>query len=223
MSVTTATMQANVLHILTMDSTDTVLLARALEWLNEAVEDVAMYLPEAEFFQTSEMPLTLVVDQATYAMPSDFFQLIQVRNDDESVILNMLPRAEFDRRHPDPSSETTDTPADGTLEFDRENGRNILRVAPIPASADTFYAIVRRWHKTLSSTQGLQWDKIQRTVERRGAYYGSLEVRNFTEDAPFRAELAQVSLAKMQALQQIVTIMKPRPVRIPTVMRKGDY
>ncbi len=223
MTISTATLQAGCIKDLGQNSEDTILLERSLEWLNEALEDIQMYLPDAEFLQTSEMPLTLIVGQATYAMPPDFMQLIQIRNDDESVIIEVIPRAEFDRRHPDPSTEATAIPSDGTLEYDRVNHRNILRIAPAPDDDDVFMAIMKRWHPTLSAAQAIQWDKLQYVIARRAAYFGSLEIYPDNEFIQYRQELNTLSLNKIQALQQIVAIQKPRPNQIPTVLKKSEY
>lgn len=223
MATATSTIQANILKDLRLPSTDTTLLERALEWLKDAIEDVQEYIPEAEFFQTAEMPLTLVINQTTYAMPSDMLQLIQVRNDDESVILNLMNRSEFDRRHPDPSSEAAATPSDGTLEYDRSNNRHILRVAAKPVAADTFYAIMRRWHSSLGSSQNVQYDHLEKVLERRAVYYGSLEVFNDNEYVQFRNELNNVSIEKIKGLSRVVALQKPTSPQIPTVLKKSDY
>ena len=221
MATATTVIQANILKVLRQPSDSDLLLDRALEWLKDAIEDAQMFLPEAEFFQMSEMPLTLVVSQATYALPSDMLQLMQVRNNDESVIINMLSRDEFDRRHP--SSEDDATPNDGTLEYDRNNNRHILRLAPPPVAADTLYAIMRRWHPTLSDSQNIQYDKLEKALERRAIYYGSVEVFNDNEFTNYRAELKNISVEKFNALQRVVAIQKPHRTQVPTILRKSGY
>jgi hypothetical protein len=209
--------------MLRVNPSDAILLPRALEWLNEAIDEVQTHFPEAEFLQTSNISITMVASQSTYPLPTDFLQLLQLRNDDESVILTPLSREEFDRRHPDPSDESDDTPTDITLEYDRSNGRHILRVAPAPDAADTWYGIMRRWHPALSGTQGVQYDPLQRVLERWGAYFGSLEVYADAEHERFRGELFQNATRKLQGLGQVFAMQKPKQPQVPTVLRKSDY
>jgi len=221
----TGTIQASILKVLGVDSTDTTLLARSLEWLNEALDDAQMYLPEAEFFKTSEISMALVVNQTTYALPSDFvaFSSQQIRNDDESMIIDIINKEQFDRNHPDPSSETAAPPYDATLEFDRDNARNIIRLAPKPDATDTIYANMILWHPALSASQDIQWSKLEGALKRRAAYYGSLEIFAENEYVNFRQELDALSMAKFKALQQVVAIQKPRPKQIPIIMKKSYY
>jgi hypothetical protein len=222
-AVATSTLQANILKNLRVDSANSDLLARALQWLNRGIDKVQMYVPEAEFLQTSEMSLTLVVSQPTYPLPSDLLELRQLRNDDESVIIDIHPREKFDRLHPDPSDEDDATPRDGTLEYDRANARHILRVAPAPNATDTLYGIMRRWHPTLSGSQNIQYDKLQTTLEAWGTYQGSLEVYADPEHQPLRAEFKTNALEATQAFQQIMDAQKPKERQIPTVLKKSDY
>lgn len=223
MTVQTSDLQAQTLKTLGINSDETVLQERALNWLNEALDDVQMYIPDAEFLQVAEMPVTLVVSRATYVLPTDFMVLTQFRNDTESTILNFITRAEFDRRHPDPSTEGDATPSDVTLEYDRQSGRHVVRVGPAPVAADTCYVIMKRWHPALSASQDIQWDKLKHVLIRRAAYYGSLEIYQDNEYVQMRNELNTVSLNKIQALQGVLAMQKPRPNQIPVVLRKSDY
>jgi len=223
MTISTATLQDAVLRGLTVNSSDTLLLSRALEWLNESMDDILIYIPEAEFFQKSYMTLDTVASQPTYVLPSDFFYLNELVDVDNENSLNMLPREEFDRRHPDPDSEDEDSPADYTLEYDRANRRNLIRLAPIPDDAYTLKAAMRCWHADLSDSQDIPWDKLKYPLIRRAIYYGALEVYNSPDDAGYRSELGGVSASKIQELQHFLAAQKPKPRQIRVVLRKSDY
>jgi hypothetical protein len=156
-------------------------------------------------------------------MPENFFYLGQMRIDSESRILEMRTREEFDRLHPDPANEDEDVPYDITLEYDRNNGRHVLRFAPIPDSAYVCHGILRRWHPSLSSSQNLQYDKLETAIENGGIYEGSMSVYADPEYTQYRAELKQRWLESVQGLQQILNMQKPKPRQIPVVLRREDY
>ena len=216
---TTLTIQENILKELGLPSDNSLLLGRALRWINKTLDKLQTYVPEAEFLQTSEIKLTLVADKATYALPTDFFQLLQVRSDTDLIILNMLTREKFDREHPDPSGEETGNPSDCTFEYDRSSNRHIIRLAPIPDSTDIYYAIMRRWHPSLSSSQDVQWDKLETVLEDGGIYHGSLSIYADPEYAQLRAELKANWLEAAQGISQILALQKPKPAQIPVVLR----
>lgn len=223
MTVSTATLQSEVIKILGYNSDDTVLAARALSWLNEAMDDIMFAVPDAEFLQKSDMTLATVADQAAYPLPAEFFSLLSLVEVTNQNPLNVLTREEFDRRHPDPSSEDTDSPKDITLEYDVTNVRNIVRLAPIPDAAYTLRAVMRCWHTTLTATQSIPWDKVETVVKRRAAYYGSIELFNSPEDINYRNELNQLSMVKMNGLQNVLSRQKPRPTQIRAVLKKSEY
>jgi len=54
-------------------------------------------------------------------------------------------------------------------------------------------------------------------------YYGSLEVYAEQEYTTYRQELNGLSLNKFQALQQMLSIQKPKPRQIPAVLKKSNY
>lgn len=223
MTVNTATLQAKVIKVLGYNASDTTLLPQALEWLNEAMDDILFYIPEAEFFQKSDMTISTVADQAAYPMPTDFLALTSLVDVTNQNPLDVLTREEFDRRHPDPSDEETDAPSDVTYEYDRNNLRNVIRLGPIPDAAYTLRAVMRCWHPSLSSSQSMLWDKAESAVKRRAAYYGSIELYNSPEDIHFRNELDTLSMRKLDALRGLLASQKPRPTQVPAILRKSDY
>ena len=225
MATATATIQQNVLRGLGIPYNDTVMLDRALRWLNKTLDKIQGFMPDVEFLQVSEMPLTLVVGQATYALPSDFmaFSQPQIRNDSEGIIINIIPRDEFDRLHPDPSSESNAPTSDATLEYDRDNNRHILRFCPAPDATDVVYAVMRRWHPLLSSGQNVIYDKLETALEDGAIYHGGLEVFSAPEYVNYRQELKSQWLEAVQGLQQVFAIQKPHRPQIPTVLKKSLY
>lgn len=223
MAISTGTVQQNVIKALGMNYSDTVLQARALRWLNKALDRIQMYIPEAEFLQVADMPLTLVVDQATYVLPSDFFQLLSLRNDTEGTIIYPMDRRDFDKAHPDPSSEDSGVPSDLTLEYDRTDARHVMRIAPPADSADVCYATMRRWHSTLASGTNLLYDKLELALENGGIYEGSMEIYADQEYAQLRGEYKQNFLETTQALTQVMSVQKPRSAQIPVIMSRSNY
>jgi hypothetical protein len=223
MTVSTSDLQASTLKLLGVNSDDTVLLARALEWLNEAMDEIMMFVPEAEFFQKSYMTIDTVASQAVYSLPSNFFYLSELVDEDNQTPLKMITREKFDRLYPDPTSDNEDSPSEYTLEYDPSRNLNVMRLWPIPDDVYTLKAVMRCWHETLSDSQDIPWDKLESAIKRRAAYYGAFEVYNSPDDAHYRAELGQLSGQKMILLQQFLAMQRPKPRQIPTVLRKSEY
>jgi hypothetical protein len=219
MTVSSATIQANILKELSVDSTNAVLLARALRWMNKAMDKFQGYIVESEFLQKSESSLNTIADQATYAMPSDFFDILSLRDDNNNTIIEKITREEFDRRHPDPSGESTGKPYEYTLEYDRSSGVSIIRLSLIPDDAYTLYAVTRNWHPTLTAGQGLIYDKLETAIEEGGIYHGALSLYSDPEYANYRAELKANWLEAVQNLSQILEMQKPKPSQIPVRLR----
>ncbi len=225
-ATTTAVMQADVLKRLQLDYTDSTLLARALDWLNKSLDRAQGYLPEAEFLQKSEIQISCVADQATYALPDNFMQLISLRDDDNGTHLEMLNREQFDRNHPDPSSEDTGAPYEFSLEFDRSTdpGTNIIRLAAIPDDTYTLYAIMRCFHPDLANgAQTILWQKLRFTLEDTATHLGSLEFYKGREHAQWRSELKGDSIESLQNIRQLLMIQKPHGRQIPVQMRRTYY
>jgi len=223
MTVSTITMQQNILKELGRNPSDTTMQSRALRWLNKTLDKMQGFMPDVEFLQTSEMTITFSDGTAYYVMPTDFFYLSQVRIDSESRILEERTREEFDRLHPYPADEDEDVPADYTFEYDRTNGRHVMRVGPIPDASYTAHGIMRRWHPSLSASQNIQYDKLQTALEDGGAYHGSLSIYADPEYTQYRSELKQNWLEAVQGIQQILNMQKPKPRQIPVVLRREDY
>jgi len=223
MTILTETIQKNVLRELGLNPADTTMQSRALRWINKSLDKLQGFIPDMEFLKTSEIEITLVDGQATYAMPADFFSMTQIRIDSETRILDEFPRAEFDRRHPDPDNETEDVPSDYTFEYDRQNGRHIIRFGPIPDSAYVCHGILKRWHPALTSSQNIQSDKLETVIEEGAIWEGSKSVYADPEYTQYRMELKTSWLESSQSFQQIMAMQKPRPKQIRVVLKKSDY
>jgi len=222
MSVQTITIQQNILKELGRNPSDTTMQERALHWLNKALDKIQAFIPDVEFLQTAEMSISFADGQATYLMPSDFFYLNQIRIDSESRILDQFSHEDFDRRHPYPADEDEDVPSDYTLEYDRTNGRHIIRVGPIPDATYDAHAIMRRWHPTLSASQGIHYEKLETALEDGGIWEGCLSIYPDPEYAQIRSEWKSRWLESVQGLQQVFNQQKPKPQQIRTVLRRGD-
>jgi hypothetical protein len=222
MTVTAATIQANILKELSVDSANTVLLARALRWMNKSMDKFQGFIIESEFLQKSESKLTTIADQATYALPADHFDMLILRDDTNKTTIQPKTREEFDRAHTDPSTESTGKPYEYTMEYDRSAGRHIMRLALIPDSTYDLYAVTRNWHPTLTSNQGLIYDKLETAIEEGGIYHGALSLYSDPEYANYRAELKSNWLEAVQNLSQILEIQKPKPAQIP-IRLKGTF
>lgn len=223
MTISAITLQQDILKELGRNPSDTLMQARALRWINKAMDNLQGFMPDVEFLQSAEMEITLVDGQAAYAMPTDFFYLSQVRIDEETRILDEYSREEFDRRHPDPANEEEDIPSDYTFEYDRSTGRHIIRFGPIPDDSYDCHGIIRRWHPSINASQGLQYDKLQTCLENGGIWEGSMSVYMDNEYTQIRGELKTKFLESVQALQQVLNMQKPRPRQIRTVLRREDY
>jgi hypothetical protein len=221
---TTAVLQANVLKRIRMNSTDTTLLARALVWLNTALDLTQGYLPDVEFMQKSEMTLSTVDGTAIYALPSDFLQLISLRDDTSGNIIDIITREQFDRNHPDPSSEEEAAPYEAAIEFDRSTGpgTSILRLAAIPDAVYVLYGIMRCFHPALSASQDTIWAKLQPVLEAGAAYQGALELWGDDEYRYWRSELKNEWLNATKAISQLLALQRVKPKRIRVVMKESD-
>jgi len=220
---TTSTIQANILKDLEVDSTSSTLLARALRWMNIAMDFITGEIPNAEFLKSSESYITTVADQATYSMPSDFFDLITLRDDTSGDgQLEILDRAEFDLRHPDPSSEDTDAPTEVTLEYNPSSAVHEMRLAPIPDDAYVLYAAMRRFHPDLATDQNPTWTKLETALQLGGVWQGSLKLYPDPEYAQIRAENKDAFLMAISGIKRILMLQAPKPNRIPVRMRRSD-
>jgi len=218
---TTAQVQADILNGLGEDATNTILLARALRWANKAYDKLVGFLPEAEFFQKSETEMTTIADQATYVMPSNWFQIVSFRDDTNSTIIAEITRQEFDRLHSDPSNESTGKPSEYTLEYDHVNKRMVIRMAPIPDDSYTCYATVRMWPDEMSSTKDPIYDKLRTALEEGGIYEGAKVIFADPEHSQYRIELQGERDAAFMAISRIVAKQKPNPPQVPIAMRKN--
>lgn len=221
MSVALSTIYTNVLKDLGINSSDTTWQNRATWWIKKALDKAEFFFPMAEFLQNSNASISTVADQATYSLPSDFFQLLHIRDDNNSTHLDILDHDEFDRNHPDPSSESTGRPSECTLEFDISSGVHILRLAPIPDDAYTIYATMRTFHPTLSGSQDLMFTKLETPLTDWAIYEGSLVVYPDNEFVNYRNELKARAIDSMGGISNILAMQKPSQPNIPTVLKKN--
>lgn len=220
---TTAIIQANILKELGFDSTSTVLLDRSLRWANKAIDRIQGYITSADFLMKAEVKLTTVADQDTYAMPSDFFQLMTLRDDSNEVSIDVWTREEFERSHPNPSGESTGKTTEVSLEFDRYSGRHVMRCAPIPDAAYVWYATMRCWHPSLSSTQNPIYSQLQTVIEHGGIYYGALAMLQDPEYANYTNKVEAEFNNSIKSIERIFNSQKLHPPQIPVVLKKSDY
>ena len=223
MSVTLSDIRDNVLKDLGLDSANSTLQTRAARWINKTLDKLQGYAPEAEFMQKSEKKLSTVADQATYSLPSTFLQLLALRDDTSATAIKIVNREQFDRNHPDPSSESTGSPNEATLEYDLDGAVHIIRLAPIPDDEYDLYAIFRQFHPALSGSQDLEYDKLQTALEDGAIYHGSLIVYLDAEYANYRAELKAQWLESAQNIGQIFAIQKPQTRNIPVILQRYNW
>lgn len=221
MTVSLATIYSNVLKDLGLNSADSTWQTRATRWINKALDKVTMVAPNAEFLQNSYMSIDTVADQATYSLPSDFIELLSLRDDNNETNIEILSHGEFDKRHLDPSGEDTDPPSECTLEFDTSSGGHMLRLAPIPDAAYTLYATMRTFHPALSGSQALLWPKLETALEDWAIYEGALVVHIFPEMANYRLELKERAKESVELVAGLLNTQKPSPRQIPTVLKKS--
>ena len=222
MTVSSSTIQANILKELSVDSTNSTLLDRALRWMNKSMDKFQGFIIEAEFLQKSEIKLTTIADQATYALPDDFFDFLSLRDQTNKTTIRPRTIEEFNRVHTDPSTEATGKSYEYTLEYDRSAARHILRLALIPDDAYELHAVMRNWHPALTSGQGLIYDKLETAIEEGGIYHGAMSLYSDPEYAQYRSELKSNWLEAVQNLSQILEKQKPKPAQIP-IRLKGTF
>lgn len=223
MSVSLATIYANVLKDLGLNSDSSQWQGRATRWINKGLDKIQAQNPTFEFMQNSNMSIATVADQATYSLPTDFLTLLHIRDDTNETKLDILTHGEFDRNHPDPSSESTGEPYECTLEFDISSGVHILRLAAIPDAAYTLYATIRRWHPTLSGAQALMADKLETALEDWAIYEGSLVVFPDAEFTNYRAELRGRAMESVQIISGALNTQKPHPRQIPICLKRNVF
>ena len=223
MSVSLATIYANVLKDLGLNSSDSTMQSRATRWVNKALDKALMYNPMSEFVQISNATISTVADTPTYSLPAGFMDLLHIRNDTSAWEIEIRAHGQFDRAHPDPSSETTDSPSECTLEFDIDNNVHKLRLAPIPDDVYTLYYTYRKFHPALSGSQDLEFDKFETALEDWAIWEGSLVVFPDNEYAQYRMELRSRANESMKLLSQFQSAQRPAPRNIPIQLKRGIY
>ena len=222
-SVSLATIYANVLKDLGLNSADTTFQARATRWINKALDKAMAMNPSAEIFQISNATISTVADTATYDLPTTFIKLKHIRDDNNSTEIEILSHEQFDDRHPDPSSESTSPPKECTLEFDVSTGVHVLRLAPIPDDAYTLYYTAASFHTALSGSQALMYPKLETALEDWAIWEGSLVVYPENEYVNLRNELKQRAGESMMLWSGMMNYQKPAPKQIRTQMKRYIY
>ena len=220
MSVSLSTIYANVLKDLGLNSSDSTWQARATRWINKALDKATMLNPGSEFVQISNATISASDGTATYNLPTGFISLLHIRNDTSAWEIKIRSHGEFDRAHPDPSSEAEDSPSECTLEFDIDNNVHVLRVAPIPDDDYTLYYTYRKFHPALAGDQDLEYDKFETALEDWAIWEGSLVVFPDNEFVNYRNELRSRATESMKLLSQLVNFQKPAPRNIPIQLKR---
>jgi len=218
----TTTIRTNVLKALRLDSANSTMQDRALHWMNKALDKIQAYVPQAEFMKKSERTITTVASQATYALPTDFIKMLSLRDDTNQTIIDPVIREEFDRRHPDPSSESTGKPYEYTLEYDntQDPGLHYMRLALIPDSAYMLYAVMQVWHPDLSAVQNPAYTKLETAIEDMAIAEGCMEVYAEPEFAQLRQEFKLSAQDSVRLVERIFNSQTTIPRNIITRMRR---
>ena len=218
----TTNIYANVLSELLLNTSNTTYISKCIRWLNKTMFDIESVVPNSEFLQKSESYLDTVADQATYMLPADFFELRSLRDDTNNNIISPVTREQFDRNHPDPSSENTGEPYEYTMEFDRTEGRSLIRLSLIPNDTYRIYMIYRAWHPTLTAQQNPIFDRLETVLEQGATWYGSVAMYKEAEYESMRNNYKMMYDRAMFNFQAMCMGQKPTPRQIPCQMRK-DY
>lgn len=214
---------SDILTNLGESSSDETLQSMAYRWMQKTYDKIVTAIPEAEYLQKSEMTITMIEDQATYALPDNFFSFVILRDDDNSTILTQITRQEFDRLHPDPSDEDSGLPTDYTLEYDRTSKRHIIRIAPVPDDGYTFYASMRCWPTDLGAAVDPTYPKLRTAIEEGGIYEGSKVLFADPEYMNYRLQLKGDRDEAILGISRIFAIQKPNPPQVPVVMKRSNY
>jgi hypothetical protein len=217
----TTTIYTNVLKELQQNSASETYVNMAIHWINKAMRIIEQRIPNAEFLQRSETYLTTVADQPTYPLPADFFELRSLRDDTNNNVISPVTREQFERNHPDPSSESTGKPYEYTLEFDRTEKKHVLRFSLIPDDEYKLYMVWMAWHPTLSESQNPIFDRIEDVLENGAVYFGARIFWKEPEYKQIRDEYKRDFDESLLGLQALCMRQKPRPAQIPLVLRNS--
>lgn len=107
------------------------------------------------------------------------------------------------------------------VEYDSTNARFVLRMSPVPDSAYIGTLVYPDFPSDLSASVDAIWSRLEFAIEKRGIYYGSLEL--FEPSDPLIARFDMDSEKAMEYLRQRLAHIVPKHDRIEVCMRKSDY
>lgn len=107
------------------------------------------------------------------------------------------------------------------IEYDSTNARFIFRIDPVPDDAYIATLIYPDFPSDLSGSVDSIWSRLEFAIERKGIYYGSLEI--FEPQDPLIARFDLDAEKAFEYLRQRLAKLHPKHKPIQVIMRKSDY
>ena len=107
------------------------------------------------------------------------------------------------------------------VEYDSTNARFVFRMSPVPDDAYIATLVYPDFPSDLSDSVDSIWSRLEFAIERRGIYYGSLEM--FEPQDPLIARFDIDSEKALEYLRQRLARITPKHNRIQVVMQRSDY
>ena len=107
------------------------------------------------------------------------------------------------------------------VEYDSTNARFVLRMNPVPDDSYIATLVYPDFPTSLSASADAVWSRLEFAIEKRGIYYGSLEL--FEPNDPLIMRFDSDSEKAMEYLRQRLAHIIPKHDRIEVCMRKSDY
>lgn len=107
------------------------------------------------------------------------------------------------------------------IEYDSTNARFVFRMEPVPDDAYIATLIYPDFPSDLSGSVDTIWSQFEFAVERRGIYYGSLEM--YEPNDPLIARVDVDSEKALEFLRQRLAKIIPKHDRIRVVMKASEY
>lgn len=112
-------------------------------------------------------------------------------------------------------------PAKFCIEYDSTNARFIFRLDPIPDDEYIAAILYPDFPSDLSGSVDSIWSRLEFAIERRGIYYGALEM--FESNDPLITRFDKDSEKAIEFLRMRLAKLIPKHNRIKLVMRSSDY
>ena len=179
--------------------------------------DVAVSLDNKAIVQYSEV-VTTVAGTTTYIRDTDYSMSY---TNGTITVDSTGSMADATAYYIDYLYMTKGPPDKFCVEYDSTNARFVFRLDPVPDGAYIATLIYPDFPSDLSGSVDSIWSRLEFAIERRGIYYGSLEM--FEPRDPLIARFDMDSEKALEYLRQRLAHIIPKHQRIPLVMKSSEY